>query len=658
VTGWKPSAAVNERQPSRVFLDGHEEPRARPLALFAGPLSLQFDDAGLRYVCLGEREVVRRIYAAVRDENWGTAPATISDLRAEVQSDSFVIEFDARHVQGPVDFAWYGKIIGTASGRVTFTLDGLANTTFQKNRIGFCVLHPLELAGQDVEIVHADGRREAAQFPRYIAPQNPFLDVVGLAHAAGADARVTLHFDGDVFETEDQRNWIDASFKTFCTPLSRPFPAEIRAGERVRQEITLVLEAGRNSSAASAAHDQPVLLTMAEKPAGALPRLGFDLPADSPDLTGRQSELLRLVRPAHLRCELRLGTPFVPQLERAAQTARQLGAELDLVLFVGPNAEAELAALLSAAERLDAPIAHCCVFPAAGWSTTEALATVARKRLRQHDASIPVGGGTVANFLELNRQRPPVDALDFVTWSLQPQEHAFDNASLVETLAAHAAAVESARQFSGDLPLVVGPITFKKRVNPYATGAWPPAPAPGDLPLPVDVRQLSLFGASWTLGSIKYLAEAGVAAATYYELAGWKGLIEYDNGSPLPAKFPSLAGGVFPLFHVFADLAELPDAQVIPVRSSAPLRVEALAIRRASQTRLLVANFTDQSQSILWPTMGVKARGRVLDASNVLTAMNDPTAFRATDAELQFIAGNLDVAPLPPFAIARIDLFA
>ena len=30
-----------------------------------------------------------------------------------------------------------------------------------------------------------------------------------------------LAFEGDIFEMEDQRNWTDASFKTYCTPLAR-----------------------------------------------------------------------------------------------------------------------------------------------------------------------------------------------------------------------------------------------------------------------------------------------------------------------------------------------------------------------------------------------------------------------------------------------------
>ena len=34
-------------------------------------------------------------------------------------------------------------------------------------------------------------------------------------------------FNGETFEMEDQRNWTDASFKTYCTPLSLPYPIKI-----------------------------------------------------------------------------------------------------------------------------------------------------------------------------------------------------------------------------------------------------------------------------------------------------------------------------------------------------------------------------------------------------------------------------------------------
>ena len=39
--------------------------------------------------------------------------------------------------------------------------------------------------------------------------------------------------EGETFETEDQRNWSDASFKTYGTPLHLPFPVEVEEGTRV-----------------------------------------------------------------------------------------------------------------------------------------------------------------------------------------------------------------------------------------------------------------------------------------------------------------------------------------------------------------------------------------------------------------------------------------
>ena len=52
---------------------------------------------------------------------------------------------------------------------------------------------------------------------------------------------MTITFKGEIFEMEDQRNWSDASYKTYCRPLSRPMPYLIAAGETVKQEIEINL---------------------------------------------------------------------------------------------------------------------------------------------------------------------------------------------------------------------------------------------------------------------------------------------------------------------------------------------------------------------------------------------------------------------------------
>ncbi len=56
--------------------------------LRAGPLRMRFENGDLRYIKWGEREILRRVYIAVRDHNWNTIPAQISKLKFEIQAES------------------------------------------------------------------------------------------------------------------------------------------------------------------------------------------------------------------------------------------------------------------------------------------------------------------------------------------------------------------------------------------------------------------------------------------------------------------------------------------------------------------------------------------------------------------------------------------
>ena len=60
---------------------------------------------------------------------------------------------------------------------------------------------------------------------------------------------------------------------------------------------------------------------------------------------------------------------------------------------------------------------------------------LARQHLASYNPKAKIGAGSNAYFTELNRGRPPISAVDFISYSINPQVHAFDNASLVETLA-------------------------------------------------------------------------------------------------------------------------------------------------------------------------------------------------------------------------------
>src|SRR5690242_19716779 len=105
------------------------------------------------------------------------------------------------------------------------------------------------------------------------------------------------------------------------------------------------------------------------------------------------------------------------------------------------------------------------------------------------------------NFCELNRTRPDHHTADAIFYSIVATVHAVDDLSLVETPGAQRETVVSARAFAHGRPLVVSPITLRRRFNAHAT-AEEAAPVEGELPDSVDARQLSLLGAAWTAASV------------------------------------------------------------------------------------------------------------------------------------------------------------
>jgi hypothetical protein len=644
--------------PRNVLLYGRDEPLPESVPLRAGPLKLLYEEGDLRYIRLGDREIVRRIYVAVRDRNWDTVAPEISEVRIERQTDSFRISYAVRNRQGEIDFAWTGTITGGADGTIRFAMDGEARSTFARNRIGFCVLHPFrECPGQPCRVEHADGSVEEGAFPRFISPHQPFKEIRAISHEVVPGLRAEVRFEGDIFEMEDHRNWTDASLKTYCTPLALPYPVEVRQGTRIAQSVTLTLSSSAPPQP-SAGEDAAVRLAFRNTPPVGLPRIGLGVASHGQPLSAKEVERLRMLRLGHLRLDLRLSGPaHAAALRRATEEARALGVPLQVAVILSNTAEAELDRLLGLLEEVRPPVVEWLVFHQGEMSTSERWVRLARERLGRYDPASKVGAGTNAFFTELNRGRPPINALDLACYSINPQAHAFDNAALVENLEAQAATVESARQFLGDLPLAVGPVTLKARFNPSATGPEREL-GPDELPAPVDVRQMSLFGAAWTLGSLKYLAESGAESVTYYETTGWRGVMETGSGSPKPELFRSLPGTVFPLFHVLADVGEFMGGEVLPLSTSDPLRANALALRKDGRARVLVANMTSQAQNVSVEGITRRVQMRRLDETNAEEAIREPEGFRARPGE-QLSPGVHGIEiELPAYAVVRLDTTA
>jgi hypothetical protein len=648
-------------QPDYRFLHGHKAAPAHPRPVTAGRLTALFDGADLRRIRLGDREIVRRIYTAVRDVNWDTVLPVRSALRFETGERGFHIAYRAEHRKEELDLTATIAIEGRADGSLRFTFDGVANSAFPYCRIGICVLHPPEAAGRPFRAQSPD-RTTDDRLPTFVGPQwirdgklhALFQPYDRLAIGMLDDLEVTFRFEGDLFEMEDQRNWTDASFKTYSTPLALGFPHQARAGQRFRQTVEVHPSgAGAAATAGQAAVAGEVAITIGDRLRLGLPAIGLGVSSVAAGLGAREIDLLRLVAPDHLRCELHLDEPGAfDGLQAALSNCAALKTGLELALFLG-DPESDLARVAPALRG--APVRRFLIFRAGQPCSDGPLVKTARAQLGAAHPRAGFFGGTNIYFADLNRTRPDTTGMDGVTFTITPQVHDSDGMSLMENVQVHADAVRSARALSGeDRDVAISPITLKPRFNPFANRAL--TQDPDTLPFPVDARQASLFASAWTVGSLKHTVESGAAALTYFETAGWRGLVETELGPPAPHLFPSRPGMIFPVYWVFRDLVGWRDAAVLRCDSSDPLRVAGLALRKGIRTRILVANLTADGQDVrLGPTTSTaEATLTLIDRESF-----DPVPAEASSASRRSVTahpadGTLGIH-LNPYAVTCID---
>jgi hypothetical protein len=643
--------------PSRAIrLFGTDQSVEPPRVLRAGPLTVELEAGNLRYIRFGGVEMIRAISFIVRDKNWGTYNPAISDLVIAEDDASFRVSYSAVAKDALQEFRYTAEISGHADGTLRFDGRGRATTDFVTNRTGFVVLHPIaDIAGKDALLKDVEGNTIESRFPANIDPVQPMMNLRSISHTFAQGATVTCSMEGDTYEMEDQRNWTDASYKTYVRPLALPWPYTLAAGAEILQSVNLRVSGRPHSAAASG---QSVTLKIGDAARNA-PPLGLGLDPDDAEKALNLADRLRAVRPAHLICHYdpRRGHSR-ESLHQLATTAKALGVApwLEAVITEIEDFAGEIAALGEAIRRIGSPFPVVlvspapdmkCTLPGSPWPPCPPADEVYRAA-RQAFPGVRLGGGMFSYFTELNRKRPPLDMLDFVSFTTSALVHAGDDRSVTEGLESLPHIARSVRSFIGDRPYAVGPSAIGMRANPYGEAPMANSDNIRQAMNRNDPRQRGLLGAAWNLAYFAHFAHGGAEAIALGGLVGPFGLAHAPM--PFPQPWFDQNGGLYPAFHVARGLAKLGGRPMRRTEISAPREVQAFAVASEGGTEVWLANLMGEPCRVRLDQKTAAGRIALLDDDSFVTAARDVDAMERLARPIT----SPDIV-LDAYAVARIQ---
>ena len=627
---------------------GTEEPSPESIVLKAGALTADLVAGGLRTIRYRGHEVLRAIAYVVRDKDWGTYHPAITDFSCRQGVDDFTVTFRARctGVEPSQELEYETRITGKASGQITFDVTAEPRTPFLTARCGFAILHPLEgVVGQPAVIEHVDGSREHAAFPDLIAPMQPFKEIRAIEHqvAPGVTARCLM--TGDVFEMEDQRNWSDASYKTYVRPLALPWPYVMESGVRNHQSVELLItDSSVRTDQEAANADAPIEVEIGE-PDGTFPQIGVAVhPREIATILAHPSVLERLQPQLllfHFDPIAGHGLEHLAGFGEIARIAGNSQCALELVLPAQRNIKEELREIAAMASEVNLKLSAVLVSPAVDrkstlpgseWPPCPPLAEI-YQAAREAFPGAAIGGGMLTYFTELNRKRPPVEFLDFVSHCTCPIVHAADDLSVMQTLEAMPSITRSARAIMGsDKPYWIGPSTIGMRQNPYGSRVMDNPENRRITMTDHDPRQTSLFAGAWMIGYAASTAGAHLQVLTVGSVTGALGLTSVSAGEMV----------YHPAFSTAQGLSAIGGRPRYRCRSSRPDTIAAVAGTDRDGNRLAwIANLTGQNQT-------VSLAG---DVTVSQTLVLDEESF----AKPSVVAGSRDIE-LRPYAVACMTL--
>jgi D-apionolactonase len=594
----------------------------------AGNLSCTLEGGAIRNIQWRGVEVIRGIAYLLRDADWGTAPCVVHAVKLHQAQDAFQVSFDL-HMELPEGSLHAQALVtGSATGQFSFQVDAKTQQRLLTNRCGFVVLHPASAAGVSLQIAHTDGTVDDTQFPTHISPGQVAFDIRRLRHTPVEGLAVDCVLQAELphdplgkFEMEDQRNWSDASFKTYVASLLDPWPYTLEANTNYTQSVHVGIHDSRaNATRASHGSATHVEALVEDATGQRLPRMGLGVPLRLAAITSGERACVIALKPDWLLVEVDadIAGGYLEQLAQAQQLVIQAGAKLQLDVICphheSPETVAQRVSAVCELLGLEPDAVRACPAPylksfqpSGDWPTLPSLEAFAAA-FAQHFPRADIGGGMLTFFTELNRKRQSAGGLDFVGHATNPLVHAADDVSVMQTHQALASVVASVRAIWPDVAYRLGPNMLGMQRNPYGNRTAENPARQRVAMASDDPRHQASFGAAWLAGYVAAVQDAGLELLSFHHSHG-------ASGPALREGQPDWRpGACVPAWRVQYVLTRAAGCAVLRV-AGLPAQVAGTAWQDgAGHAHLLLANLSPDAQRL-----SVRGTWAILDVSRPCT---------------------------------------
>lgn len=508
---------------------GTEEPPLQEKEFRAGDFQIDLSGGQIGRISWRGTEVLRGVTYLVRDKDWATPTCTVTQEPCET-GEVFRLRGKVDEQNNALTYQLTVRI--SDKGELRIQTEGRSLAPFVANRVGLTLLHPVpECCGRALEIEHSNGEVEHSKFPVNIMPSQPVFDIACLNHSLDR-CQVNISFSAtrpggraEYFEMEDQRNWGDASYKTYIGSLRDPWPFHVATGDTFSQSVSITAQEVKAAPPIARGSD-PI-----NSPSETLPKtpeIAVAVPLRGAKKALENIKNYGVFKPSRISAYLRSDRLDAGELEALAELAHRvqcpLGIELEVhgdpCAALAMTAKACTSAAISPHSVLALPAEYTHSYqPDGEWPDVTPLNEF-YELVRLEFGSSRIGGGMLTYFTELNRKWPPIDAIDYVAHAYCPIVHAADDTTVLQNLETLPLIAQTVRHHAPNLQYEIVSALISMRQNPYGEA---PVSNPHRKRLPMaasDPRETAQFGGLWILAVARQLAKSHASLLTVGALSG------------------------------------------------------------------------------------------------------------------------------------------